>query len=383
VLVFNVDDQVQAVKMFSIINDRGLPLSVLDKTKSALMMFSTLKLNNSLNEDINNSFESIYNSYDEIIEQKEILKILGRFEETTLFTHHYYSSRKLFSNIWTNRDAADTIFNNIKNKCEEYKNDDAQLSIFISSYINDFKDFCENYAGLIKTISKNDTYMKCFQFLEFSAILYPLIVRLFMQKKLDSLINILIAIEVRIYKLGKKSPIADIYWLSSSVAEKDLALEEIKNTLIWFNEKFMNDYSFKNYLDTDVYGNNAVKYILMEYNNENIDLDTYRFLQIEHIFSENTNFNVSDYGFSDDYDYEKDRIGNLLLLEQNINQSIQDSPPINKVEGYLGSSIQNTRNIGGKINDGGFDRSSIDIRTNEIIEFCLKKFKLSEKLLSI
>lgn len=42
ILVFNVEDQAQAVKMFSIINDRGLPLRILDKTKSILMLYSTL-----------------------------------------------------------------------------------------------------------------------------------------------------------------------------------------------------------------------------------------------------------------------------------------------------------------------------------------------------
>ncbi|MCB9207705.1 MAG: DUF262 domain-containing protein, partial [Ignavibacteriales bacterium] len=40
VLVFNVESQAQAVKMFSIINDRGLPLRILDKTKSILMLYS-------------------------------------------------------------------------------------------------------------------------------------------------------------------------------------------------------------------------------------------------------------------------------------------------------------------------------------------------------
>lgn len=41
VLVFNVESQAQAVKMFSIINDRGLQLRILDKTKSILMLYST------------------------------------------------------------------------------------------------------------------------------------------------------------------------------------------------------------------------------------------------------------------------------------------------------------------------------------------------------
>jgi hypothetical protein len=48
VLVFNVDSQAQAVKMFSIINDRGLPLRILDKTKSILMLYSTLHLKEKL-----------------------------------------------------------------------------------------------------------------------------------------------------------------------------------------------------------------------------------------------------------------------------------------------------------------------------------------------
>lgn len=57
VLVFNVESQAQAVKMFSIINDRGLQLRILDKTKSILMLYSTLHLKEELNNKINSSFE--------------------------------------------------------------------------------------------------------------------------------------------------------------------------------------------------------------------------------------------------------------------------------------------------------------------------------------
>ena len=107
VLVFNVEDQAQAVKMFSIINDRGLPLRILDKTKSILMLYSTLHLNEELNQFINDEFELIFDSYDELIVLKEKLNILGRFEENTIFTHHYYSSRHLFPQTWNNRNVTD------------------------------------------------------------------------------------------------------------------------------------------------------------------------------------------------------------------------------------------------------------------------------------
>ena len=87
VLVFNVESQAQAVKMFSIINDRGLQLRILDKTKSILMLYSTLHLKEELNNKINSSFEKIFDSYDDLLIWKEKLGILGRLEENTIFTH--------------------------------------------------------------------------------------------------------------------------------------------------------------------------------------------------------------------------------------------------------------------------------------------------------
>ncbi|HYH14678.1 MAG TPA: DUF262 domain-containing protein, partial [Flavisolibacter sp.] len=121
VLVFNVENQAQAVKMFSIINDRGLPLRILDKTKSILMLYSTLHLKEKLNDSINNSFEKIFDAYDDLLVLKDKLGVLGRIEENTIFTQHYYSARNLFPKTWNNRDGAETIFNNLKISCEELK----------------------------------------------------------------------------------------------------------------------------------------------------------------------------------------------------------------------------------------------------------------------
>lgn len=63
--------------MFFIINDRGLPLRILDKTKSILMLYSTLPLNETLNDKINNSFENRFDSYDDLIVFNDKIGILG------------------------------------------------------------------------------------------------------------------------------------------------------------------------------------------------------------------------------------------------------------------------------------------------------------------
>lgn len=376
VLVFNVESQAQAVKMFSIINDRGLPLRILDKTKSILMLYSTLHLKEQLNDEINNSFEKIFDSYDDLLVCKENLGILGRLEENTIFTQHYYSSRKLFASTWNNRDGADTIFDNLKTKCEELKEKPSELESFISQYLMDFEDFAVSYSKLVKEIETNPLFQKPFRHLEFTATLFPLLVRLYMQGKLDSLLTILETIEVRIYKLRGTNPIADIYWLSSQIVEYDLTVEEIKNHLVNFSEKFVNNHVFGTYLDGAIYGNGAVKYILSEYSNDNHDVITYKDFQVEHVFSKDPNYDATSYDFSDDYDYEKNRLGNLGLLEKNLNIGLGNLPPINKVNGYLNSQNTEIRNLAGEIQKGSFNKMSVDDRRKNIIDFCVSRFNL-------
>ena len=375
VLVFNVESQAQAVKMFSIINDRGLQLRILDKTKSILMLYSTLHLKEELNNKINSSFEKIFDSYDDLLIWKEKLGILGRLEENTIFTQHYYSARRLFASTWNNRDSADTIFDNLKAKCEELKEKPNELSTFISEYVSDFENFAVAYIQLIKDIEVKAIYKKPFCYLEFTATLYPLLVRLYMQQKLDGLLALLETIEVRVYKLRGTNPIADIYWLSSHISENDLTVDEIRSQLVSFSEKFMSNHVFKTSLDESIYGNGSVKYILSEFSNDHLSIAEYKNLQVEHIFAKDPNYDTTPYGFSDDYDYEKNRIGNLGLLEQNINSGLGNLPPINKVSGYLTSGITDTQNLAGVIQKGSFSKINVDNRRQKIIEFCIERFK--------
>ncbi len=377
VLVFNVESQAQAVKMFSIINDRGLPLRILDKTKSILMLYSTLHLNEDLNDTINNSFENIFDSYDDLLVCRDNLGILGRLEENTIFSQHYYSSRKLFASTWNNRDGADTIFDNLKVKCEELKENPTELKTFINEYLIDFENFAVSYSKLVKEIETNPLYQKPFRYLEFTATLYPLLVRLYMQGKLNDLLPILESIEVRVYKLRGTNPIADMYWLSSHITENDLTVDEIRNHLINFSEKFVNNHVFGTYLDGAIYGNGAVKYILSEYSNDNHDIAIYKDFQVEHVFSKEPNYDVTSYGFADDYDYEKNRLGNLGLLEKSLNIGLGNLPPINKVGGYLNSTNTEIRNLAGEIQKGHFNKTNVDDRRKSIVDFCITRFKLN------
>ena len=192
ILIFNVTDQSQAVKMFSVINDRGLPLSNLDKTKSALMMYSTIYLNCELNDHINENFGKVFDLLDNVLDKKLELRIFRTLDDTefenTFFTHHYYSSKHIF-NDWDYNLGASSIFKQIKRRCEQEKLNPEKLKDFIENYIKDFYLFSKAYSDLFEEITKSKSYPRLFQYLEFTATLYPLIVRLNQQGKLTNLLD--------------------------------------------------------------------------------------------------------------------------------------------------------------------------------------------------
>jgi len=375
VLVFNVDNEAQAVKMFSIINDRGLDLSFLDKTKSTLMYYSTLFLSERQNKNIHNAFGTIFDSYDNVMLLKDKTGVFQQFNEVTLFTQHYYSLRKLFKREWNYKIGAEEIFKSIKRVCEEKKTNETQLEGFIVSYCTDFTSFAKTYSSLFEDINNDVHNADPFQFLEFTATLFPLIVRLKERDKLNELIELLTIVEVRVYKLKGTNPRNHMYDLSSRVVEEDLSVDQVRNFLMDFLNRFMNDYNFKNVLKEAISHNASVKYMIYRYMGQKLTLPEYRELQKEHIFSSNPTFDVKEYDFMDEeYPYEKDRLGNITLLEKVLNIKADNNSPDIKAPNYIQSGLQDTRYIGGLIGHDNFKKSSVDSRRQEIISFLLDEF---------
>ncbi len=385
ILIFNVTDQAQAVKMFSVINDRGLPLSNLDKTKSALMMYSTIYLNCSLNDRINEYFGKIFDLLDNVLYKKQELRIFRTLDDTefenTFFTHHYYSSKHLFSD-WDYQLGASSIFKQIKRRCEQEKSNPENLKNFIENYIKDFFQFSAAYSDLFNKINQCENHSRLFQFLEFTATLYPLIVRLKQQGKLDGLLNILELAEVRVYKLKNTNPRRNMYLLASEINEYEFSEKEIREKIREFVTNFLNDYQLESYMNEGVDNKTAlVRYMLYEYNkdknNQELSLDDYRNLQVEHIFSVNPNFDTETYGFEriEIYANEISLIGNLTILEKGLNSKVGNICPIDKSEGYQESKLQINSHLMANLDK--FTQDYVKKRNTELIEFTKNRFNLN------
>ncbi len=387
ILIFNVEDQSQAVKMFTVINDRGLPLSNLDKTKSILMLYSTLYLDGTLNDLINEKFGHVFDYLDNVLEHKKTLNLFRTLEEkefeNTFYTHHYYSSRRLFPD-WDYRLGADSIFSQLKRKCESNKKNVKELEKFVSDYAKDFANFAKAYSDLFDAILLDDSISKFFRYLEFTATLYPLLVRLKEQDKLKSLLPILEVVEFRVYKLKNTNPRRWMYTLSSEVMEKEWTEAELKRSLQEFTDRFLSDYQLEDYLSDTVDKKTAlVRYLMYEYNRksfkQDLKLSDYQNLQVEHIFSVNPNFGIKKYGWGKREIYEKDisKVGNLAILERRLNAKVSSISPIDKSGGYQLSEIQMNADLLGEL--ANFNKEYIKDRTEDIINFALDRFAIYEE----
>jgi hypothetical protein len=387
ILIFNVSQQSEAVKMFSAINDRGLPLSNLDKTKSLLMLYSTLYLDEDLNNQINNKFGEIFDYFDEMVYLKvklSLFRTIDEFDfENTFYTHYYYTSKWLFTD-WDYQLGADSIFKQLKRLCEDAKTEKDDLWYIIEEYINDFHGFAKSYVDLLHKIDTNPVYQKYFQFMEFTATLYPLIVRLNEQNKLDELLKTLEVVEMRIYKLKNTNPRRNMYLLSSEIVENDdKSVEVIENALITFVNNFCNDYYTEEYLSDQIVSKTAfVRYTLYKQNllefGQDLSLEEFRSLQVEHIFSVNPNFTIKQYGFGkhETYNLEISKFGNLTILEKSINKDVNNIAPIDKLSGYTKSKIKINNDLLGKL--GAFNKEEIGKRSSNLISFFMKEFSITK-----
>ena len=395
-LEFVVQDQTLAVKAFESLNDRGKPLTLLDKAKSYLMFVSLRYLNSKLNGEINNVFGLVFTNYDIIKEvgEKENIDYIksNRFTEDELlrFFYHYfahYSITKYNLPIGYDYDAtANDVFEIfLKKSCEYLRNNPSDLENFVKEFLGEIKLFTLSFKRIIEKVKEDCKLKKLFSFLGLNTRVYPLIISLELKGWLDnSMINIIEALDLRVYKVRGTDPRAKLYREVISQIKTNTNPGDIKTGIISFINEFMPDPLFQHYLNQSIYDNPATKFILWEYEkHKDLDFDDcnynlYLDCQKEHIFAQNPKPTFPSYGFNNEEEYfaNIDRLGNLCLLEEKLNKQCQNKLPDQKKQYYQQSKIKETQRLGFNIGNKGFNKSDIDKRTKDIIDFCLNRWKV-------
>ena len=403
ILEFVEDSEGDAIRIFQTVNDRGRPLSNMEKAKSLLVYFSNRYLDKKLDDKINDAFGEIFEIYDEIKFKGEELGITliasDKFDEDSVMRYHFVS----YSD--EDYDASATyVLKFLKHQLDIHRTVGkkvgyAKVEEFISDYIESLQLFFESLNSLIKRAINKKKYFKLFSILNLSASLYPLIVKLEMLGKLEnklpsqeyskfSFFDLIELIDVRIYKTRGTDPRADISRFTFGLNEKSTDIQ-IQDWLLWYNKRWMSKPEFQTYLNGTIYRNMALSHMFIDYS-EALSKKTFTIEElkkiindrrmnptIEHILSQKPKFTLKSHGFKSTEEYleYEDTLGNLTVLEKNLNSSAQNKNTFEKVKVYDKSIFKMTNNISTQIStEREFKKNDIENRTELIGEYLSEKW---------
>jgi len=226
-----------------------------------------------------------------------------------------------------------------------------------------------------------------------------LIVKLEMFEKLEdklqgqefskfTFVDLIELIDVRIYKTRGTDPRADISRFTFGLSKKSTN-KEIQNWLLDYNKRWMSKPEFQTYLNGYIYRNRALPHIFIDYSEflreKAFSIDELKRIAndrklnptIEHILSQKPKFTLKSHGFrsTEQYLEYEDTIGNLTVLEKNLNSSAQNKNTFEKVKVYDKSIFKMTNNIASQISTKQeFKKIDIEERTELIAKYLSNKW---------
>ncbi len=422
VIDFVEQNEGQAIRMFQSVNDRGVPLSNMDKAKSLLIYYSNRFLDGSLDEYINEKFGDCFRHFDKIkdyaAEDPYRIDLINRadFSEDDVFRYHYltfkYASLPL-GVPFDFRATIDSVLNKyLKPILKSLQSNRDLLGKFIEFYINDLTDFFSAFEKLLNLARSKLRLYHLLIIQKLSANLYPLLIRMQVRGLLFGnhykfLKKIFVA-DMRVYKIRGTFPQKDIFYLSHDAF--DAPPEEVCNRLLEFVQRFMNDNAFRSSIQNQLmYNNPGLNSIFTEkelcyikrspeYNvldnsdkkafllNKMIEM-VVKHQTMEHILPQEPSFDPVEYGFNDEDDYYEviDGVGNLTLLTEHENSSYgakSTDSKINDVGYYKSSYYKITSQLAYDLSANGrrFTKEVVQDRANDIAVFCVTHWPLWEKL---
>lgn len=407
IIHFAAPDSGRAIRMFQTVNDRGLPLTAMDKAKALLVFYSNRYLAGELDAAVNTCFGRCFRSYDEIRESAskpgfEISNITREaFSEDDILRYHYLAySHEDAINATDYEGSLKLVFEGfLKGTLKTLARDPARLRSFINDYIIDLGSFAESFRTLVKQSETDSRMHRDLVILGMSARLYPLAIRMQQRALLTTpipglsvdILQCLETCDVRVYKTRGTDPAKDVGDISH--ASRSAPIETIAKQIKGFVSRFMPDAMFRASLSTqDMYHNGALTLLLLAKDEQtagsSYPLNTVaemvrKQMTREHIFSQTPNCTIATGGFTDETDYEEHlhTFGNLTLLTKSENSKCNNKAVHTKLtdtELYAASIYAEPRALAADYSARGgvFGKTDIEQRSQEMAEFATLKWHI-------
>ncbi|GAA7530436.1 DUF262 domain-containing protein [Helicobacter pylori] len=370
----------RAIRTFQSVNDRGVPLLLLDKLKSLLIYYSNTFCDGKMGLDqfINDHFGEIFKIFAKIKKSNHISSV-GGSDEGDIFRYHAGSQKfdgiDLLGHYTT---STDNTYEKLKDELKKVKED--KLENFIRSYVSDLKNFYQAFLDLLSEIDTNPTTFKAMLINTINPLFFNSLIRLKINNELDDeTLKLFAKTDIMFFKVGNAR--ADAYNLINGYLQK--GKERLKSKMI---AQCRNDIELASWkLVKNASDSSCFHYVFFEKNCQEMGLADLKKLirekqlsqEKEHIIPINllkldNEIEIQKLGFEGKKDLEDyiDTYGNLISLEGPLNSQASDKDLYGKDEIYKSSGIPFNR----RFNVKGFNKKALIARNDEMREWLINSF---------
>lgn len=373
----------RAIRMFQTVNDRGVPLLLLDKLKALLILYSNkycdAKLDDVLNERFGNMFKNVMTITNHQASSSLADKQFLNEVESRIFRYHALSKNYEIGHY---RYGADNTYIELKNLLKKIAKSGnlAKLNDWIDSYSKDLLEFTEAFLSILKRSEQEAELFKIIFILTINPYFYAIMTRLQMNNILNKkTISLLAKAEILLYGLDSVND-SKAYGLYEAV---DSEIEFEKKVISSVKNAAKGTYKDIEEFLEDIYEDNFIwkkyfHYLFFSYKCKDMqisdflelikDKKTYS-LEIEHIVPQNAFENglVAKYGFESEDELKdiKDTFGNLIPLESSLNSKCQDKGLAAKQEFYKESIVSYNNSFASSENFLNFNKNEIIKENNK------------------
>ncbi|WRD71535.1 DUF262 domain-containing protein [Helicobacter pylori] len=376
-------DPGRAIRTFQSVNDRGVPLLLLDKLKSLLIYYSNTFCDGKMGLDqfINDHFGEIFKIFAKIKKNNHISSVGGsNFDEGDIFRYHAGSQK--FDGIdflGHYKTSTDNTYKQLKDELKKVEKD--KLENFIRSYVSDLKNFYQAFLDLLSEIDTNPTTFKAMLINTINPSFFNSIIRLKINNELDDeTMRLFAKTDILLFKVERYMK-ATAYNLIKEYLQK--GKEGLKSKMI---AQCRNDIEFASWrLVKNASDSSCFHYVFFEKNCQEIGIADLKKMirekqfsqQKEHIIPINllkldNEIEIQKLGFEGKEDLEDyiNTYGNLISLEGPLNSQASDKDLYGKDEIYKSSEIPFNR----RFNVKGFNKKALMARNDEMREWLINTF---------
>ncbi|WQY59855.1 DUF262 domain-containing protein [Helicobacter pylori] len=349
-------DPGRAIRTFQSVNDRGVPLLLLDKLKSLLIYYSNTFCDGKrgLDQFINDHFGEIFKIFAKIKKSNHISSVGGsNFDEGDIFRYHA-GSQKFDGIEFLGQTSTEDTYEKFKDELKEIKK--SKLESFIQSYVSDLKNFYQAFLDLLSEIDTNPTTLKVMLINRINPLFFNSLIRLKINNELDDeTLRLFAKTDIVLFKSGKKMQttahnLIEEYFEKGKEGLKSKMIAQCRNYIELASREFVNNAS----------NSSCFHYIFFEKNCQEMGLADLKKLipgkqfsqEKEHIIPINlleldNEIEIQKLGFEDKKDLEAYiyTYGNLISLESSLNRKASDKDLYGKDAIYKESRIPFNRHF--------------------------------------